>query len=259
VVESIEFVGCPSSTYNSILSFTTILRHLNLIQLDLSELKMNVNSNLWSVRIKQCVGNAERIIPIRTAALTLEAPYDMSLLKCLPASTMNLFIDGTNGIDEIHITAVPIPQTLFTFVGNGITLTLDDLDVILKSHPSYISLNQCSIESSKSGRRLGRIPVRSLGFSDCTTDGSVLLALLDRIEDIEELSLPRIDLTSRLLTELSRFRSLSTLSLESCRLRARTYPTALTSVRHLYLSEHQTRYKAEMEALFPNAEIVQMI
>ncbi len=255
VVESIEFVGCPSSTYNSILSFTTILRHLNLIQLDLSELKMNVNSNLWSVRIKQCVGNAERIIPIRTAALTLVAPYDMSLLKCLPAPTSNLFIDGTTGIDEIHMSAIPMPPKLFCFVGNDIILALDDLDVILSSHPSYIKLHQSRIEFGHSTVRPERIPVRSLAFSDCRIDASALVALLDRLEDIEELSLPRVDLTSRLLTELSRFPSLSTLGLENCRLRARTYPTALTSVRHLYLSEHQARYKAEMQTLFPNADI----
>lgn len=255
VVESIEFVGCPSSTYNSILSIATNLRHLNLTQLDLSELRMNASSNLWSVRIKQCAGSAERIIPIRTSALTLTAPYDISLLKCLPPPKMNLFIDGSTGIDELHMVAIPMPQTLFTFVGNDITLTLDDMDVILSSHPSYIMLHQSRIEFGHSTVRPERILVRSLNFSDCRIDASALVALLDRIEDIEELSLPRVDLTSRLLTELSRFPSLSTLGLENCRLRARTYSTALTSVRHLYLSEHQARYKGEMQTLFPNADI----
>lgn len=255
VVESIEFVGCPSSTYNSILSIATNLRHLNLTKLDLSELRMNVSSNLWSVRIKQCVGSAESSIPIRAAALTLEAPYDMSLLKCLPAPTMNLFLNGSTGIDEIPMSAIPMPPKLFCFVGNDIILTLDDMDIIFNSQPSYITLHQSHIEFGHSTVRPERIPVRSLDFSYCRIDASVLVALLDRNEDIEELSLPRVDLTSRLLTELSRFPSLSTLGLENCRLRARTYPTALTSVRHLYLSEHQARYKAEMQTLFPNADI----
>jgi len=251
----LEFVASPAETYNHALSLAPKARHLAFTRLELSDLARPSSSHLESVRIRECHCTAQTALPLAATALELVVPYDMNLLTSLASLFRNIFVYGRSTSADLNLSALPYGPSKCGFFGNGLSLTLDDIDHILSHHLSCATLTQCDVTHEGLITGFSGVNLQSLDLRDSRIKSTDLTCILACIQNIEDATLPITTISRSVLLELARFEKLKVLDMSSSKYSGGNLDIALKSVQEVLVSGKQLRYGSQLRCHFPNAQL----